>query len=71
MNAEQLERAARHYCFVTGLNPDKLISAPTPTDGSGQTFDIYVQEVQWKSIARRIEEHHLFQQSIAEAMKAT
>lgn len=64
LSEKQIEIAAKMYCELAGINPDKLVQAPTPTDDRGFTYDVFCQQKQWIVIADSIRQQNLINQSI-------
>lgn len=60
----QIAIAAKKYCEVAGLDPEKLVQAPSPTDDRGWTLDVCVQRTQWQAIAESIREQNRLDEAI-------
>lgn len=68
LTEQQLELAARKYCELAGLDPEKMVAAPTPVDERGFTRDVYIEHRQWLSVALKLREHNLFDEAIRLAL---
>lgn len=60
MTSEQLEKAARHYCALKHLDPDKIVSGAGP----GLTSS---RRPAWERVAAELEDMHAMFESIKEA----
>lgn len=69
MSKEQLEMAARKYCELANLDPEKLVQAPCPVDERGWTYDVFLQHKQWESVAMALKQHYMASIAIDYALK--
>lgn len=69
MSKEQLEMAARKYCELANLDPERLVQAPSPVDERGWTYDVFLQHKQWESVAMILKQHYMATLAIDYALK--
>jgi len=69
MSKEQLEMAARKYCELANLDPEQMVPAPSPTCERGQTFDVFIEQKRWESIATALKQHYMANIAIDYALK--
>jgi hypothetical protein len=63
----QIEVAAKKYCELAGLDPEKWVQVPSPTDDRGFTYDVYIQHKQWRLVASRVREQNIMDEAIQHA----
>jgi hypothetical protein len=59
MTDEQWEKAAREYCRLAGLDPDKEVEwrGSWNADMSGATCDCYCTAARWQVVREQLEKH--------------
>lgn len=62
----QIERAAREYCRIKGVNPDDDVTHGHDTDGYSPVCDVCLISKRWERVAVKIREHNLLSDVIKE-----
>lgn len=70
LTEEQLEIAARKYCELAGVDPDKSVAHGADPDENGMVPAICLYSPQWKRVAREIAQHDAVRVCIAFAQNA-
>ena len=68
LTEKQIEVAARKYCELAGLDPDKLVQAPSPIDAGCWTYAVLIQHKQWHSVAARLRDQSFMDEAIRHAL---
>lgn len=64
MTDQQLEKAAREYCRLTGENPDEQVGHGADANEYGVVPAVMLYSPRWTRVARHIKAHWLLQESI-------
>lgn len=56
MNARDVERVAREYCRLIGVDPDTMIGHGAEPDANGFVPAVMCYSPRWQLIARRVED---------------
>ena len=67
LTEHQIEIAAREYCRLKGLDPDKDVTHGLDPDGSGITCDVLLFSKRWQRVARMIREQNVVDEAIRHA----
>lgn len=57
MTDDEIEKVAREWCRLAGVDPDERVSHDPDPDPSGFVFGIALYSPRWKRVALMVEEH--------------
>lgn len=69
MTPEQLERSARHYCKLMGVDPDELVGHGADPNPSGYTPMVLMHSPRWKLITRELHDAWAMNEALKEGMR--